>query len=203
MQGIADITAQVVSYVLNPLLLFAASFFLPYLIHPSSRTLIYAVVHLGALGLMFGMYLAILRWQGRTLDFELKDRRDRAMPLGLTIVALAVLGALTGVRTQSGLLMYTNGAAILMFLAFWLITHYWKVSLHSLTISFLLSALFLVVNLREIFWPLLLLIPLVVWARIHLRYHDLKQSLVGIMLGVSAILLYRWLLDTNPLGWAF
>ncbi len=199
-QGVADIMARTVSYVLNPLLLFAVSFFLPYLIAPSGQSLMYAVIHLGSMGLMFGIYLAILRWKGRTLDFELEDRRDRAMPLGLTIVALMVLGILTSLWSRSGLLTYTNGAAVLMFLTFWIVTHYWKVSLHSLTISFLLAALFLVVNMDWAFWPLLLLIPVVVWARMHLRYHDLNQSLVGIMLGVSTILLYRWLLDTNPLG---
>ncbi len=201
--GHADRLARIVSYVLNPLLLFAASFFLPYLIEPVAQNLLYAAIHLGSLGLMFSIYLSILRWRGQTLDFELKDRRDRTTPLGLTIAALVVLGVFMSLQAYSGLLIYINSAAVLMFLVFWFITRYWKVSLHSLTISFLLAALFLIANLDGRFGALLLLIPLVVWARVRLRYHDLHQSLVGIMLGVSAILLYRWLVATNPLSLAF
>ncbi len=201
-QGMTDVVARVVSYGLSPLVLFAISFFVPFLIDFSTNSLYYAVIHVGSMGLMFGIYLGILRWRGRKLDFELKDRRDRATPLGLTIAALAVLGTLIGMRTHSGILIYTNMAGILMFLAFWIITCYWKVSLHSLTISFLLAGLFLIVRIDGHFWPLILLIPMVVWARIHLRYHDLNQSLVGIILGVSAILLLRWLLFANPLGFS-
>ena len=197
-QGL-DWLARVVSYVLNPLLLFAGCFFIHYAMQPSVLNLTYAWVHLGSLFLLFAVYFLWLRAKGQALDFELRRKADRSVPLSMTFAALIVLGGAFWRATGSGLHVYTNMAAASMFLAFWLITNYWKVSLHALTASFVLTALFLFMELDWRYWPLLLLAPLVVWARVHLGYHDVSQSLVGLLLGASSIVLLQWLVDVNPL----
>lgn len=195
-----DVLARTISYTLNPLLLFAGCFFLPWLIDHSRLSIIYGLVHLGSLGLLFAFYWGLLKVMGHRLDFELNQRADRVMPLSITVTALIVLGAVLWFTTGSSLHVYTNVAGACMFLAFLAITSYWKVSLHSLTMSFVLAAAFLVIGLDWKYWPLLGLVPVVVWARMHLGYHDLGQSLVGIVLGVSTILLFQWLLAADPLG---
>ena len=70
-------------------------------------------------------------------------------------------------------------------LALFLVNLYRKISLHAAGITyFVLAILFL---FGEKFSPLLLLIPLVVWSRLCLLRHNLKQLLSGI--GVAAVII--------------
>ncbi len=194
-----DNLALGISYVLNPLLLFSCSFFLYYAVDRSSLSLFYGLLHLGSLFVLFAGYFVTLRIIKKPLDFELRKRSDRNWPLGVTFTALIVLGAAFWRVTESGPHVYTNIASAATILAFWSITRYWKVSLHSFSTSFVLAALFQILNLDWQYWPLILLGPIVIWARIHLKHHNLGQSLVGALLGVAAILFLQWLLEADPL----
>ena len=194
-----DRLALVISYVFNPLLLFSGCFFLYYAVDRSILSLLYGLLHLGSLFVLFAGYFLVLRLVNKPLDFELRKRSDRIWPLGITFTALIILGVAFWSVTESGPHMYTNVASAAMILAFWLITRYWKVSLHSFSTSFALTALFQIVGLDWVYWPLILLGPVVIWARMHLKHHNLSQSLVGALLGVSAILFLQWLLAVDPL----
>lgn len=196
---ILERAALVISYVLNPLLLFSCSFFLFYAVDRSQLSLNYGFLHLGSLFVLFFLYFLGLRLIDKPLDFELRERSDRIWPLGITFVALIVLGVAFWNFTGSSRHVYTNIASAAMILAFWAITRYWKVSLHSFSTFFALAALFQILNLSWQIWPLLLLGPIVIWARMYLQYHNLGQSLVGAALGVSAILFLQWLLAADPL----
>lgn len=194
-----DRLARVISYVLNPLLLFSCCFFLYYAIDRSTLSLLYGLLHLGSLFVLFAGYFLVLRLVDKPLDLELRKRSDRIWPLGITFTALIVLGAAFWSVTESGPHVYANVASAAMILAFWLITSYWKVSLHSFSTSFALAALFQILELDWTYWPLLLLGPIVIWARMHLKHHNLSQSLVGALLGVLAILFLQWLITADPL----
>lgn len=191
--------ALAISYALNPLLLFSCCFFLYFAVDRTRLSLNYGLLHLGSLILLFTFYFIGLRLIKKPLDFELRERSDRIWPLGITFVALILLGVAFWNATESGRHVYTNVASAAMILAFWAITRYWKVSLHSFSTFFALSALFQIVGLDWQFWPLILLGPTVIWARMHLKYHNLGQSLVGAALGIAAILFLQWLLAADPL----
>ncbi len=194
-----DRLALIISYGFNPLLLFSGCFFLYYAVDRSPLSLLYGLLHLGSLFVLFAGYFLVLRLVNKPLDFELRKRSDRIWPLGITFTALIVLGTAFWRITESGMHVYTNIASAAMILAFWLITSYWKVSLHSFSTSFTLAALFQILGLAWVYWPLLLLGPVVIWARMHLKHHNLSQSLVGALLGVAAILFLQWLLTADPL----
>ncbi len=194
-----DRLALAISYMLSPLLLFSLCFFLYYAVDRSTLSLLYGLFHLGSLFILFAGYFWVLRLVNKPLDFELRKRSDRIWPLGITFMALIVLGTVFWSVTESGTHVYANVASAITILAFWLITGYWKVSLHSFSTFFALTALFQIVGLDWMYWPLILLGPTVIWARMHLRHHNLGQSLVGALLGISAILFLQWLLAVDPL----
>ena len=191
--------AWAVSYALNPLLLMPLVFFLPWSLARDGPSLVFAGVHLGALGFLFAAYRAVLKIQGKELDFELNQRADRVLPLGMTIAGVAVLGVVMWRWQGIGSHVYTDVAAAVTFAVFWAITTRWKVSLHSLAISLVLATLFFLLQVGPTYLPLVLLLPLVVWARLHLRFHDLGQTLVGILIGISMVFLFMWLMAANPL----
>ena len=193
-----DTLAWAVSYALNPLLLMPLVFFLPWSLARDGPSLVFACVHLGALGLLFAAYRAVLKVQGKELDFELNQRADRVLPLGMTIAGVAVLGVVMWRWRGIGSHVYTDVAAALTFAVFWVITTRWKVSLHSLATSLVLATLFFLLQVGPTYLPLVLLLPLVVWARLRLRFHDLGQTLVGILIGISMVFLFMWLMAANP-----
>ena len=195
-----DTLAWAVSYVLNPLILMSLVFFLPWSLARDGPSLVFAGTHLGALAALFSAYWAILRVRGKDLDLELNRRADRVLPLGMTIAGVAVVGLVMWRWKGIGSHVYTDVAAAVCFAVFWVITTRWKVSLHSLAVSLVLSALFFLLDVGPAYLPLLLLLPLVVWARLHLRFHDLGQTLVGILIGVSMVFLFMWLMSANPLN---
>lgn len=195
-----DRLALAVSYILNPLLVFSLCFFLYYFLDWTQLSLLYGALHLGSLIVLFACYFFVLKLLGKPLDFELRNKADRSWPLGVTVGALILLGIFYWRVTNSGMHVYTNVASSAMILTFWVATRYTKVSLHSFASCFALSALFFIARLDLIFLPLVLLGPVVMWARMRLRYHTLGQSLAGAALGIVSILFLAWLQMTDPLG---
>lgn len=193
-----DTLAWAVSYTLNPLLLMSMVFFLPWSLERDGPSLVFAGVHLGALAALFTSYWAVLRIKGEDLDFELNRRADRVLPLGMTLAGVAAVGLVMWLWQGIGSHVYTDIAAAACFAVFWAITTRWKVSLHSLAVSMVLSVLFFLHDIGPGYLPLFLLLPLVVWARLHLRFHDLGQTLVGILIGTSMVFLFMWLMAANP-----
>lgn len=198
-RSLPDALAWGVSYVLNPLWMLALCFFIPLFMEASRLNLVYGLVHVAFLVLLFLVYMGYLRATGRKLDFELNRRADRVVPLAITIAGLTFLGIVFWIWQGTARHVYINVAASAMFAVFWALTSQWKVSLHSLATSLFLTGILLLMELSWPFWFLLLLIPLVVWARIHLKFHNLGQTLAGIVLGVAMVLFYQWLLVMNPL----
>lgn len=122
---------------------------------------------------------------GLITDWETTDRSQRH---GLNIVCL--LGIVLDLAL---IFLFGNGFLLRLFLIFvvlmtfyTLITFFWKISGH-LTAN---TAFVLVVNLLFgwHFWWLIFLLPLVGWARIVRKKHDLWQVFGGILLSSVIIL---------------
>lgn len=128
---------------------------------------------------------------GLIADWETTDRSQRH---GLNLVCLL------GIALDLVLIfLFGNGLLIRLFLIFLvlmafytLITFFWKISGH-LTAN---TAFFWVINFffGWRFWWLVLLLPLVGWARIIRKKHDLGQVLGGILLSTVIILCGHFLL---------
>ena len=121
---------------------------------------------------------------GRISDFHLPERRDRVGPF-----AVASAAAAGGV----GLLVYLGApaaflaplvAALAQTLLLFLITLAWQISIHTATSAGLATFAVLAIGGAAIL--LSLLVPLVIWARLHLKRHTVAQTLAGAGLGCAA-----------------
>jgi len=66
------------------------------------------------------------------------------------------------------------------------VNKYWKISGHTTAISGL--SVFIVASLGWSMSPVLMMVPLVAWARIRTRSHSFWQTMAGILTGTLFIL---------------
>ncbi len=138
-------------------------------------------------GLVFVFRGALKR--GAISDFYVSRRLER-MNLKL------VVPALISVTVPTIMIWVFNGptglragfAAMVVLAAINLaVTSVWKISYHSQVTAATATAF--VLTFGTIATPLLLLIPVVIWARVKLDAHTLPQTLVGAFVGAGAIVL--------------
>ncbi len=151
----------------------------------------WAFLFMAASVLLPVLYLVWLLKRGRINDIHVPVREQRIRPYLVTLaVALPLLlFFLLWPAPQPFQVLATIYA--LQAIACLVITLRWKISLHSAAVS---SAA--VLGWTTIGWSgaaLLLTVPVVAWARVHLRRHTLMQTIGGALLGVVAVYTAIWL----------
>jgi len=142
--------------------------------------LLWSGIALFCLTVLPGSYIL---WQvraGRITDLHIQQREQRQGPF-LVGLAGAALGTALFYLLQAprelvvlGLCVFING------LVFAFITLRWKISMHP---SILTSALLVAMIVLGFQWIwLFLLLPPVIWARIHRQRHNLWQGMIAILL---------------------
>lgn len=120
---------------------------------------------------------------GRYTDHHLREREQRAVPLGLAalsvavgVVVLVVAGAPREITALQVAVLTTVAVATA-------ITLVWKVSFHTAVVAAAAGVLTL---LGGPWWALSwLAVPLVGWARLVLRAHTAAQVLAGLVVGAG------------------
>ena len=133
--------------------------------------------------------------QGKITDYHMVVRRQRYIPLTITLVfALIGLAFLwIGGAPQTLVILAVIGVFQAAFML--LVTFRWKISGHGIAVaSFTIFACMLYGRPA---WPSLLAIPLVCWARVRLNRHDLLQTLGGVAGGVFFMLLLYLYISHN------
>lgn len=128
----------------------------------------------------------------KKLEADMPQREDRIYPLLLVILSY-VIGVLVlytiGAPQLTTVLMicYLNNTITLL-----LFSLYWKISIHAMGTSGPATAILYLFG-----WPGLifsLLVPLVIWSRLHLKRHTPAQLIVGTILGYLLTALQIYLL---------
>ena len=179
--------AKWVSRVLNPLVvlppvLATASFQAPHGLIEGAKWLAVTVV--------FSIVVpaSAVLWQlrrGGISGWDIPERRHRLKPAvvgSAAVAALAPLGAIVMFNGPVELLaIYAAGLAqTVLSLS---ITSFWKISQHALSIAAAASTMY--AFLGAVAAPVLLLIPLVCWARVRTGAHTRLQVIAGAAMGVS------------------
>ena len=139
----------------------------------------------------------LLTWETKTnakFDLDIPARTDRTRPL-LVASASYLIGTVVLVAVHAPLLTtvvmfgYFAGTLFLFF-----INLYWKISIHTMGIAGPTTVLVFVFG----FWGVLLglLLPPVIWSRVYLKKHTVKQAITGAILGfvLTAVMLSLLLL---------
>lgn len=117
----------------------------------------------------------------KNLEVDMPQRQDRIYPLLLVIVSyiigvavLYILGAPS--FTTVLMICYLNNTIIVL-----LFSLYWKISIHAMGIAGPATALIYLFGWTGLAFSLL--VPLVLWSRLHLKRHTPAQLIVGTVLG--------------------
>lgn len=135
-----------------------------------------------AAGLPFGYVVRAVR-RGRLSSHHIPERADRRVPLLFGVlsllVGLALLVALGAPRDIVAVLV-AGGAGLAVYVV---ITHWWKISIHSGVAAGTAVILIAVYGAAVLF--VVLLVPLVGWARVRLNAHTPAQVVVGVLVGTA------------------
>lgn len=128
-------------------------------------------------------YLILGRKRGWVSDMELSRREERPrfilVSLGSDVLALLVLRLFGGPHLLTVIVLTYFCLAIVMFA----ISNFWKISMHMAGVGGFSTALVFVFGATAL-WAFLSL-PLVAWARLHRRKHDIPQLIAGTLAGMA------------------
>ena len=174
--GVAITSAVALAFSDNPLAVFAW------------LLLLMPLVALPPLGYIFWLVSI-----GQLEDIYMPERRSRLGPLTVLMVWLLIcLGLMRYWEAPTIVEMFVLATTVLVGIL-GLVTLFWKISFHGATITAAATATLLVAGSSA--WPVMLLVPLVGWARVRLRRHTTGQVICGSLIGaLIAVFLAQWLL---------
>jgi membrane-associated phospholipid phosphatase len=141
------------------------------------------------------VYVFLNYSKGKLEDINLSRRKERLIPL-----YLALLGAIFGLaimyyKRAPEPLIILNYTLIIDLLVITIITFYWKVSVHMLTLTSVITLLCFLFEPRYLI--LFILCLPVGWSRISRKRHSLSQVLVGSILGIMTVLIVLQIFSFN------
>ena len=192
--------ANLISIIFHPLLLATYLFSAFILVDPMlalppgyssvSRWLIVLVVWLTTFAIP-ALSLALLKYTGNISSLKLQNREERLLPF----FYITVFYGFTAYYFSRQMLVteITSGIFILtavMILTAAIITFFWKISVHSLSMGGVVGILFVITTMipespvNYIFFAAILISGLVLSARLKLQAHTPAQVYVGFVLGL-------------------
>lgn len=133
------------------------------------------------------VYLLWLVYNGTMADIYMPDRETRLRPLCVMLVWLLVCLALIRYWAAPPIVEVFVLSAVVLVGILSLVTLFWKISFHGATITAAATATVMVAGSSA--WPVMLLIPLVGWARIRLERHTPRQVIFGSLVGALIALI--------------
>ncbi len=144
------------------------------------------------------IFIIFLYRHKKVTDLDISVRQQRSIPyavgIGCSLIGAGFIYWLLGpgVVVAFMLVNAVNGVIVTV------INLYWKISAHAIGIGGPLAVLTLLFG--WIILPLFLVLPLVGWARVHIRAHTLAQVIAGSIVGFSLTFLQLALIY-RPLNW--
>ena len=143
--------------------------------------------------------LGYLWWrvhQGTLADIYMPERETRLRPLTLMMIWLLACLSLIRYWEAPPVVELFVLAATVMIGVLSLVTLFWKISFHGATITAAATATMLMAGSSA--WPVMLLVPLVGWARVRLERHTPRQVIFGSLVGalIALVLVHGALLRT-------
>jgi len=183
------IIAKTISIIFHPmifsLLVFTIIIFNNSVIHPQSFTILFTCFIFSNLLPITTLFL--LQKKGVISDLDASIKEERIMPLYLGVL-FAILGyALLHIQGASLLVKGLMFCTITNTIVIIIITRYWKISIHAMGISGLLSVLW--IHNKEYPFIMFIILLLVAYSRVILNAHSIAQVTIGSILGLFLTLI--------------
>ena len=185
--------AHLVSNVLNPPLVAVAGIFMMAGVIGTSEAWIWAVVFVVVAVLSPTLFVVWLLKRGKIETFHIPNRENRHRPYQVMIGCNLLVALAMSILHAPVLLMAFSVIGMMQSILLYLVNRYWKISGHTTAISGL--SVFMVAAMGWMMTPVLVMVPLVAWARIRTRSHTFWQTMAGILTGTTFILA-TWLIFT-------
>ncbi|MCL5999128.1 MAG: hypothetical protein M1546_24155 [Chloroflexi bacterium] len=127
------------------------------------------------------LYVVWLVYRGNVADLDVCIREQRIKPYRVTILFSLVMVLLAWLMAAPQVLLLFSVAAGAQVIVLFAVTTRWKISLHSAAMASLCVVAWRLAGPAA--FPLVASIPLVSWARVHLRRHTLAQTVAGTLVG--------------------
>jgi len=134
------------------------------------------------------VYLMWLVHKGQLADIYMPDRESRLIPLVVLMLWLVFCMGLMYYLSAPVVLLALVLAAAVLIGALGLVTVFWKISFHGAAISAAVTTTMMMAGSSA--WPIMLLVPLVGWARVRLKRHTLRQVVYGSLVGALLALFF-------------
>ena len=186
-ERIKQSTAFALSAVLSPYLVLpiGTAGIIGSITQPRNTFVLYTLVSVFFSTILPALYVVFEVWRGRITDVHIMDRAQRGGPFLVAILSSAVgaavlrgMGAPSDVWGISAVLAF-NGALLTV------ITSYWKISMHVAVLSATVTAALFMIP-QDTPWPLLALIPALMWGRVTRGRHTIWQGVAGAL--VAAVI---------------
>lgn len=139
------------------------------------------------------IYLFWLVHKGTIEDIYMPRRETRLRPLAVVMVWLVLcLSLLRYWQAPPIVETFVLSATVLVGILS-MVTLFWKISFHGAAISAAATTTMMVAGSHA--WPIVLLVPLVGWARVRLERHTTRQVIYGSLVGalIGLIFVYSFL----------
>ena len=181
--------ARMVSNIISPPLVSVLGIFLMAWFIGTGEAWRLAVIFVALVVLVPTGYVIFLLKLGKIENFHMPNRENRKKPY-LVIIGSNLLGVILMVLMDAPFLLVAFGVmGVIQSTLLFLINMYWKISGHATAISGL--SVFIVAALGWSVAPVLVMVPLVAWARIRTYSHTFWQTIAGILTG-STFILTTW-----------
>lgn len=124
---------------------------------------------------------------GKIKDIFISDRRERYNLLIIASVVATLFTAILWYFSAPKLILAYSTAALVLALVMTIVTFFWKISGHTSVLTLNLLTLLFVWQYNHL-W-LVILLPIVAWARIKLKVHTLEQVVAGT---VVSTMIFFW-----------
>ncbi|HUF11162.1 MAG TPA: phosphatase PAP2 family protein [Rhodothermales bacterium] len=191
----ADFAAHAISFIVSPVILpIATTAILLWLLGANRSQTLAALAYTGfAFCIVPLAYILWMVSNGKATSLDVPNRNERTEPLTVTILA-GLVGLFIYLQAESaidlvGILAITLVANLVFILV---INTFWKISVHAMAVGgmlgvvvYMIGPAFGLANLIETWLVaiLIILVPLVMWARLQLRVHTPAQVTAGAALG--------------------
>jgi len=142
------------------------------------------------------IYLFWLVHRGAIEDIYMPRRETRLRPLTVLLVWLFLCLGLLRYWQAPQIVEQIVWSTVVLIVVLSLVTFFWKISFHGAAIAAAATITVLVAGSSA--WPVMLLVPLVGWARIRLNRHTPRQVIYGALVGaiIGSLFVYSFLLDS-------
>ncbi|GAB1420547.1 hypothetical protein MASR2M15_06480 [Anaerolineales bacterium] len=147
-----------------------------------SHALIWSGIYIALVCILPVIYIAIMVYRGKITDIHMPYRRERYLPFIVTLIASLVAWAILAAIEAPAALPYIASFSIVQIAVMGLITIFWQISMHTMTITG--AAIALGVSFGLIYTLLAIPVILLVGAaRLSLKRHTPAQVYAGVFVG--------------------